>query len=185
MKTIDKYMHGLTTLMDQLAILGKPLDHEDQVKHILDTLPAEYKHVDDQIEGKDTPPLLAKVHERLLNHEAKLLLLAAATPSSFPMTSIIAQQRNPNPKNRNQNQCPHYNNNNNNLQPQQNNKSENRFSRKYFSKCQLRGTQGHNAKYCPHLQSMHSFLSSTMSSPFTPWQPRANLAVDSPYTTNK
>lgn len=35
-------------------------------------LPEDYKNVADQIENKDTTHSLAKIHERLLNHEAKL-----------------------------------------------------------------------------------------------------------------
>lgn len=34
-KTIDEYIQGVMTKLDQLAILGKPYDHEDQVEIIL------------------------------------------------------------------------------------------------------------------------------------------------------
>lgn len=71
-KTIDEYLQGVTTRLDQLAILGKYMDHEDQVEIILEGLPEEYKPVVDQIEGKDTPPTITEIHERLLNHEATL-----------------------------------------------------------------------------------------------------------------
>ena len=46
-KTIDVYVQGATTRFDQLAILGKPMDHEDQVDAILEGLPDEYKQVID------------------------------------------------------------------------------------------------------------------------------------------
>ncbi|CAA7023370.1 unnamed protein product [Microthlaspi erraticum] len=72
-KSIDEYIHGFTMRFDQLAILGKPIDHEDQLEYILEGLPEDYKSVVDQIEGRNTPPSLTEVHEKLLNREAKLI----------------------------------------------------------------------------------------------------------------
>lgn len=51
-KSIDEYMQGLTTCMDQLAILGKALDHEDQIELSLEGLLDEYKSVMDQVKGR-------------------------------------------------------------------------------------------------------------------------------------
>ena len=67
-ETIDDYLLGLTTRFDQIALLGKPLDHGDQIEYVIEGLPEKYKVVIDQIEGRDTPPTLTEVHERLLNH---------------------------------------------------------------------------------------------------------------------
>lgn len=67
-------MQGVTTRVDQLAILGKPMDHEDQIADVLEGLPAEYKTVIDQIEGRDTPPTLTEIHEKLLHHVSLRLL---------------------------------------------------------------------------------------------------------------
>lgn len=86
-RTIDEYVQGLTSRMDQLAILGKGMDHEDQIEVILEGLPEEYKPVIDQIEGRDIPPTITDLHERLLNHEAKLLALGAS--SSAPITANV------------------------------------------------------------------------------------------------
>lgn len=74
---------------DQLALLGKLIDHEDQVETILEGLPEDYKPVVDQMEGRDTPPSLTKLHEKLLNHEAKMLSKPVA--DSFPITANVAQ----------------------------------------------------------------------------------------------
>lgn len=76
-KSINEYLQGLTMRFDQLAILGKTIDQEDQVEYVLEGLPEEYKSLVDAIEGRDIPPTMTELHERLLNHEAKLL---AATP---------------------------------------------------------------------------------------------------------
>lgn len=64
-KSIDEYLQGAITKLDQLAILGKQYDHEYQVEVILGGLPEDYKTVVDQIEGKDTPPSITEIHERL------------------------------------------------------------------------------------------------------------------------
>lgn len=85
-------MNGLTTCMDQLAIHGKPLKHEDQVEIVLENLYEEYKQVIDQIEGKDNTLPLSKVHERLRSHEAKLLACDATEYSTSPVTANVAQQ---------------------------------------------------------------------------------------------
>ena len=58
-KSIDDYMRGLTTRFDQLALLGKPLDHEDKIEYIMDGLPEDYKSVSEQVEGRDTTPSIA------------------------------------------------------------------------------------------------------------------------------
>lgn len=73
--------------------MGKPYDIEDQVEFVIDGLPKEYKTVADQIESTDTTPTLTMIHERLLNHEAKLqaptlqqsvIPISATTTSSSP-----------------------------------------------------------------------------------------------------
>lgn len=152
-KSVDEYIQGVTTRMDQLAILGKPLDHEDQVEVILAGLPEEYKTVVDQIEGKDTPPTIPDVHERLRNHEAKLLYAAAMTSTVAPITANAVQQRNNTNNYRNKSK----NGNNNNWQPssqsnwQQSNRQDSRGPKPYLGKCQICGVHGHSAKRCSQL----------------------------------
>ncbi|CAA7031672.1 unnamed protein product [Microthlaspi erraticum] len=95
-KTIDVYLQGVTTRLDQLAILGKAMDHEDQIDLILEGLPEDYKPIVDQVEGRDAPPSITELHERLLNHEVKLI---SAGDSPSPYASITAnavQHRNNN-----------------------------------------------------------------------------------------
>lgn len=105
-KTVDEYLQSVVTKLDQLTILGKPYDHEDQVEIILGGLPEEYKTVIDQIEGKDTAPSITEIHERLLNHEAKLLAIKDTTSTVAPTSANAVQHRNQTNNNR------HYNNNN-------------------------------------------------------------------------
>lgn len=67
-KSIDDYVHGIITRVDQLAVLGHSIEHEDQLDILIDGLPKEYKSVLDQMEGRDTPPSFTEFHEKLLNH---------------------------------------------------------------------------------------------------------------------
>lgn len=67
-----------------MALFGKVLDHEDKLDYILQGLPDEYKPVIEQAEGRDLPPSLTELQEKLINFEAKLLTSAslAAAPIS-------------------------------------------------------------------------------------------------------
>ncbi|XP_019096656.1 PREDICTED: uncharacterized protein LOC109130952 [Camelina sativa] len=105
-RTIDEYLQGLTTRFDILANLGKPMDHDEQIELILEGLPEEYRPIIDQVEGRDTSPTIAYVHERLLNREAKLLSKFVVT--LLPVTANVATHRN-NTNNNNNNRGGHYN----------------------------------------------------------------------------
>ncbi|KFK22303.1 hypothetical protein AALP_AAs44396U000100 [Arabis alpina] len=89
-KTIDEYLQGLTTRFDQLALLGKPLDHDDQIDSILRGLPAEYKTIANQMEGRDVAPTITELHEKLLTKEAKVLALHL---DIVPVSANIATAR--------------------------------------------------------------------------------------------
>lgn len=102
-KTIDEYLQGITTRLDQLAILGKAVDHEDQIDLILEGLSEDYKSIIDQVEGRDAPPSITELHERLLNHEAKILMAGDTIHSPAPVTVNVAQNCNHNNNYRNQN----------------------------------------------------------------------------------
>ena len=184
-KTIDDYMRGLTTRFDQLALLGKPLDHEDKVEYIIDGLPDDYKAVTEQIEGRDTSPSIVEIHEKLINREAKLLAISTPVSNAIPMTANVASSR---PKQqqhhqqRGQNSNWSNNWNNNSKAPAYNTqKQEYKQSRGYQGKCQICSVFGHSARRCPQ---MFQQSTNTGASPFRPWQPRANVAVATQYPSN-
>lgn len=95
-KTINEYMCGLTSRFDQLALLGKSLDHEDKIEYIIDGLPEEYKSVTDQVEGHDTTPSIIEIHEKLINKEAKHLSLSTVAVVTAPVSAQVTTTR---PKN--------------------------------------------------------------------------------------
>lgn len=62
-KTIDEYVQGLTTWFDQLALLGKPMEQEDQIENLLGGLPEDYKQTVDQIEARDSPSSITETEK--------------------------------------------------------------------------------------------------------------------------
>ncbi|XP_019056851.1 PREDICTED: uncharacterized protein LOC109115986 [Tarenaya hassleriana] len=91
-KSIDEFMHFFKTKGDELALLGKPLDHEDLVDLILSGLGEEYRPIKDAINAPDIPISFVELHERLLNHES-ILLASEPLPSVMPISSHNAQTR--------------------------------------------------------------------------------------------
>lgn len=190
-KTIDEYVQGLITRFEKIVLLGKPLDHEDQIEYVIEGLPEEYKSVVDQIESRDTPPTITKVHERLLNHEVKLQTQVTVTSPAPISANVVVNNQNRNnnyrPNNRNggnNNRGPHRNSQTwqqlqSFSQPQQgySPRPEQRQGRGYRGRCQLCGVYGHSAHHCNQLQTYGSSGSANNS---TLWQPRANLAA-APY----
>ncbi|XP_019087559.1 PREDICTED: uncharacterized protein LOC109127384 [Camelina sativa] len=101
--SIDDYVQGLVALYDKLALLGKVVDHDDQLAKLLKGLPDDYQQVVNQIEGRETTPSLPEVHEKLILHEANLLASTSAT--ALPITANAASY------NRNSNNRGYHSNN--------------------------------------------------------------------------
>ncbi|WZZ66822.1 hypothetical protein YC2023_078192 [Brassica napus] len=176
-KTVDEYLQGLTSRFDQLALLGKILDHEDKLDYILQSLPDEYKPVIEQTEGRDLPPSLTELHEKLINFEARLLtstpLVVAPISANYVNSSRPAQKHNKHPQ-QNWHNAPHSNQHQNwNNTPH--NSQQSTF-RPYLGKCQIYGLQGHSAKRCNQL---HQYQQTTQPALLPTPQPRANFS----YTT--
>lgn len=162
---------------DQLAILGEPIDHEDQLEFILEGLPEDYKTVADQIEGRDTPPSITEVHEKLLNREAKLLSDAPLSVES-PINANVANTRPRHAADKSRSNQSW--SSNSSYRPYNDQRQDTRVTRGYQGKCQLCGVQGHSAKRCPHLASQANMTHpNQMQQPQRNWQPRANLAIGS------
>ncbi|XP_010418735.1 PREDICTED: uncharacterized protein LOC104704325 [Camelina sativa] len=167
-KTIDDYVQGFMTRFDQLALLGKPIDIEDQVDYIIDGLPEDYKQVIDQIQARDVSPSLTEVHEKLLNYEVKLQALTSSS-TDLPISANVVRHHAPSNNGnrstypRGQSRHSYYrgsSSHHNNSHPRQDASS----SRGYQGKCQICGIFGHSARRCPKLGTI------------IPSMPRANFA---------
>lgn len=152
-KSINKYYQGFITLFDQLALLGKPMDLEDQVEHIFKGLPEDYKTVADQIEGRKTPPSLTEIHEKLLNLEAKLQLVSPSATSVSVTENFTKYWGNHN-RQKNSRRGGYRGNQNQNQKWQQQkltSSTQQNIGRGYKGKCQICFVYGQNAPRCPQL----------------------------------
>ncbi|XP_010419979.1 PREDICTED: uncharacterized protein LOC104705629 [Camelina sativa] len=145
-RSIDEYFQGFATWSDQLALLGKPYELEEQVDHLLSGLPEEYKPIIDQIDGRETPPSLTEIHEKPINYELKLNAQAFVS-SSVPITAnaVYSKSTGSSPHFRTLNRshaCGYHHNSNRCSQ-----------GRGYNGRCQLCGVFGHNARWCSQLPS--------------------------------
>lgn len=73
-QSVSEYMQFIKSRADELAALGKPMDHEDLIEKILDGLDDDYKSLIDVIDGRDTPISFDELHEKLINKELSLRL---------------------------------------------------------------------------------------------------------------
>ena len=188
--SIDAYIQGYTTRFDQLALLGKPYELEDQIKYILEGFQEEYKQLVDQVESRDSTPSVTEVHEKLLNSRLSSKVLRRQTV--LPIIANVANYRgsslhtgnhgNFQGSNKNNNQSRN-NRNDQTLQQQQQFSSRNDNNRGYQGKCQLCGVYGHSARRFSQLQNTAAGSSQSRSyaPASTAWQPQANMASASSY----
>lgn len=79
-QTITDYMQNVKTIVDELAILGKKLDQEDQIDVVINGLdPNTYKPVIDAIHARDSTISFNELHEKLINHELNLAQQTSVT----------------------------------------------------------------------------------------------------------
>ena len=64
---MQKYVQMLTEIFDELSIIGDPLDEENQVVHLLASLPESYDMLVTALEASPEVPKLEIVTERLLH----------------------------------------------------------------------------------------------------------------------
>ena len=79
-------MQVIKTRVDELSLLGKPINDEVFNDQVLEGLSDEYKSVIDAINARDTSISFAELHEKLLNKEASLQT-AQPSPLSLPSTT--------------------------------------------------------------------------------------------------
>ncbi|KAH1046038.1 hypothetical protein J1N35_036822, partial [Gossypium stocksii] len=72
LKFVTDYMQTIKTKADELAALGKHLDHEDLIEKVLEGLDSSYHSVIDATNSKDTPITFDELHEKLIHKELSL-----------------------------------------------------------------------------------------------------------------
>ena len=82
---ISNYMQAIKTRADELAALGKPLDHKDLIEKILEGLNDDYQPID-AVNGRDISISFAEIHEKLINKELSIRQKISSSP--LPATAI-------------------------------------------------------------------------------------------------
>ncbi|KZV31132.1 hypothetical protein F511_11845 [Dorcoceras hygrometricum] len=81
----------IKTKSDELAALGKPLDHENIIEKVLEGLDNTYQSVIDAVNSRDTPITFDELHEKLIHKE---LSLRHNSPSlALPASAHLAHTR--------------------------------------------------------------------------------------------
>ncbi|XP_010431011.1 PREDICTED: uncharacterized protein LOC104715290 [Camelina sativa] len=150
-----------------------------KVELILEGLPEEYKSIIDQVESRDTPPTLTELHEKLINHESKLLSTQPLLPT--PMSANVALPQRPNTNYRSQHRSNQRHNTNWQSSPRPFNDS--RSPQPYLGRCHICGVMGHSAKRCSQLLMLQYSPNAQASSALAPWQPQAHFTAAN-YATN-
>ena len=84
---MQKHVKMLTEIFDELSIIGDPLDEENQVVHLLASLPESYDMLVTALEASPEVPKLETVTERLLHEETKQRDKESSTIEVKAMTS--------------------------------------------------------------------------------------------------
>lgn len=86
-RTITDYMQALKACADQLAAIGKPVDHEDLIDGVLGGLDTSYNSIIESVNGRDTLISFKELHEKLINK--KLSLAQAQPPPELPAIAFV------------------------------------------------------------------------------------------------
>ncbi|GMI63710.1 hypothetical protein like AT1G34070 [Hibiscus trionum] len=90
-QSITDYIQAIKIKADELASLGKPLDHEDLIEKVLEGLDDTYQSVIDAVNSRDTPITFDELHEKLIHKE---LSLRHISPSlTLPASTHISNTR--------------------------------------------------------------------------------------------
>ena len=101
--SITEFVHSIKACADQLASLGKPMDHEDLIVRILVGFDDSYTSVIESVNARDTPISFEELHEKLINKE--LLINQTRSQLHTPATALAAVAR---PQNRPPGRNPHH-----------------------------------------------------------------------------
>ncbi|KAL8146584.1 hypothetical protein AgCh_004348 [Apium graveolens] len=91
-RSITEFMQAIKTCADQLAALGKKVEHEDLIDRVLLGLDESYTSVIEAVNGRDTPISFEELHEKLINRE--LTIQQNRQDSSMPATAFAVTTRN-------------------------------------------------------------------------------------------
>ncbi|KAK0591398.1 hypothetical protein LWI29_001105 [Acer saccharum] len=98
-KSVTNYMQGIKNILDNLELIGHPVDDEATVIHTLNGLGPTYLPLASAIRARDTPITFEELYDKLLDHEA--FLQRDDTKKGIPLVTAQFNQRSFNRKGRN------------------------------------------------------------------------------------
>ncbi|KAE8671053.1 filamin A-interacting protein 1-like [Hibiscus syriacus] len=89
-QSITNYMQSIKMWADELATLGKPLNHEDLIEKVLEGLDENYQSIIDFVNGRDSTISFDELHEKLINKELSLRNKTSLSrlPASAYLTNV-------------------------------------------------------------------------------------------------
>lgn len=135
-RSIIEFMQAIKTCVDNLAALGKKLDHEDVIEQVLLGLDSDYSNIVESIHARDTLISFEELHEKLINKE--LSLKQNRQDQTFPAIAFSVQTKNP-PRHSSLHR-------NTTHSPQS---SFTKQPKQFLGKCQWCREQGHVIAHCP------------------------------------
>ncbi|KAJ0647385.1 putative transcription factor interactor and regulator CCHC(Zn) family [Helianthus annuus] len=174
-QSITNFMQTIKILVDELAILGKPMDPEDVTDTILQGLDSKaYKPVIESVHARDNPISFHELHEKLINHELSLSQNPPESTSIHQPASAFAAHTRPYSK-----QWP--------SRPPSNalgllpTPSSASAQRPFLGKCQWCFTKGHSLTSCPSFKKSHPQITlPTYNRTQTQPKPQAHLMTTHP-----
>lgn len=156
-------MQAIKTCADELATVGKPLDHEDFIEKILEGLDDEYQPIIDVVNDRETLISFDELHEKLINKELSLRQKISSSPlstSANPTNTRSAPGQN--------NNCSKRSSWPSSLHRPTigyptTNQDERLPPRPFLGHCQWCNTQGHMVSKCPIFRQQHQTCNHTSS----------------------
>ena len=161
-QSMSDYMQSIKTWIDQLAALGKPLDHEDLSEKILEGLDDDYQSIIDAVNTRDIPISFDELHEKLINKELSLYQKVNSTP--LPTTANPTYSRFSGGNNKNQPSRPPKN-------PHTNNRDGMSTPCPFPGRCQWCRIQRHVVSQCLIFWQQNPHIQPPRPRPGNQWQP--------------
>lgn len=95
--SIIDFTQTLKACVDQLVVLGKPIEHEDLIDKVLAGLDDSYQSVIETVNARDTTISFEELHEKLINgvvNKDMWLHIALYLIKSFPMLLLLLKTSN-------------------------------------------------------------------------------------------
>ena len=86
-------MQAIKNYVDNLATLGRKMDHENTIDQVLFGLDSDLDNIKESINGCDNPISFEELHEKLINNELSLKQNQPTRDENHPITTFPLQNK--------------------------------------------------------------------------------------------